>query len=60
MMPAGFWTLQNFIRPLRFALAVSLAPVFDGIINFIQNALGGSRQKAFAGDSLLFTAVCNA
>lgn len=45
----GFWTIQNFIRPFRFALAVSMAPVFDKLVNAVQRSLGGSRQKAFAG-----------
>eukprot|EP00208_Stichococcus_sp_RCC1054_P002796 CAMPEP_0206139412 /NCGR_PEP_ID=MMETSP1473-20131121/5911_1 /ASSEMBLY_ACC=CAM_ASM_001109 /TAXON_ID=1461547 /ORGANISM="Stichococcus sp, Strain RCC1054" /LENGTH=212 /DNA_ID=CAMNT_0053533197 /DNA_START=203 /DNA_END=842 /DNA_ORIENTATION=+ len=45
---AGFWTIQNFIRPFRFALAVSMAPVFDKLVNAVQRSLGGSRQKAFA------------
>lgn len=54
---AGFWTLQNFVRPLRFALAVSLAPVFDGIINSIQRITGGSRQKAFAVSLVLLGTI---
>jgi hypothetical protein len=46
---AGFWTIQNFVRPLRFALAVAMAPVFDGFMNFVQNRFGCRKQTAFAG-----------
>jgi hypothetical protein len=45
---AGFWTIQNFVRPLRFALAVAMAPVFDGFMNFVQNRFGCRKQTAFA------------
>ena len=53
----GFWTVQNFVRPLRFALAVSLAPLFD---NFL-DALPMSRRNAFGVYLLLlgsFTSIC--
>jgi hypothetical protein len=46
---AGFWTIQNFVRPLRFALAVAMAPVFDGFMNFVQHRFGCRKQTAFAG-----------
>lgn len=45
---AGFWTIQNFIRPLRFALAVAMAPAFDGFMNFVQRRFQCRRQTAFA------------
>lgn len=50
---AGFWTIQNFIRPLRFALAVAMAPAFDGFMNFVQRRFQCRRQTAFAGQMLL-------
>ncbi|CAL5227487.1 g10466 [Coccomyxa viridis] len=44
---AGFWTLQNFVRPLRFSLAIALAPVFERFLNAISSATGLSKSKAF-------------
>ena len=46
---AGFWTIQNFVRPFRFALAVAMAPAFDSFMNFVQNRFHCRRQTAFAG-----------
>ena len=37
------------MRPLRFALAVAMAPVFDGFMNFVQHRFGCRKQTAFAG-----------
>ena len=53
----GFWTMQNFVRPLRFALALSMAPFFDRFIT----SLPMSRKKAFAVYLVLLgtvTTVC--
>lgn len=36
--------MQNFVRPLRFALSVSMAPLFDKFMD----SLPMSRKKAFA------------
>jgi hypothetical protein len=47
---AGFWTIQNFVRPLRFAAAVAMAPAFDGFMNFVQSRFQCRRQTAFAGE----------
>ena len=44
---AGFWTLQNFVRPLRFSLAIALAPVFERFLNTISRATGLSKPRAF-------------
>ena len=44
---AGYWTLQNFVRPLRFSLALALAPAFDAFIGATQRRLGVSRGAAF-------------
>jgi hypothetical protein len=32
LLPAGFWAVQNFVRPLRISLALALAPTFDKAI----------------------------
>jgi hypothetical protein len=32
LLPAGFWAVQNFVRPLRISLALALAPAFDKAI----------------------------
>lgn len=44
----GFWAAQHFIRPLRFSLALAMAPVFDKFINFVQHKTHFRRQNAFA------------
>lgn len=44
---AGFWTLQHFLRPLRFTLSLAMAPFFDGIINFLQRKTGWKKRNAF-------------
>ena len=44
----GFWAAQHFVRPLRFSLALFMAPVFDKFINFVQNRGRLKRQNAFA------------
>ena len=36
--------MQNFVRPFRFALAVSMAPLFDKFMN----SMPMSKKKAFA------------
>ena len=44
----GFWAAQNFIRPLRFSLAIAMSPVFDQFINWVQQRTKWKRQNAFA------------
>ena len=39
MQRAGFWTLQNFLRPLRFSLALAMAPFFNSVITFLETQL---------------------
>lgn len=39
--------LQNFLRPLRFSLALTLAPFFNRFITFLEARLGLRRQQAF-------------
>lgn len=43
----GFWAAQHFVRPLRFSLALFMAPVFDKFINFVQHRGKLKRQNAF-------------
>lgn len=44
---SAFWMAQNFIRPLRFSLALAMAPAFDRFIDFLASKLNISRPKAF-------------
>ncbi|GIL50687.1 hypothetical protein Vafri_6804 [Volvox africanus] len=44
---AGLWTMQNFSRPLRFSLAIALAPVFEKIILWISKKTGLNKRWAF-------------
>lgn len=44
----GFWAAQHFVRPLRFSLALFMAPVFDRFINWVQKQTQFKRQNAFA------------
>ena len=44
---SAFWMAQNFVRPLRFSLALAMAPAFDRFIDFLAARLGVSRPKAF-------------
>jgi hypothetical protein len=38
---------QNFVRPLRFSLAIALAPVFERIILWVSKKTGLSKRWAF-------------
>ncbi len=44
---AGFWTIQNFVRPLRFSLALALAPVFERFLSTISRTTSLSKRNAF-------------
>lgn len=44
---SAFWMAQNFIRPLRFSLALAMAPAFDRFVDFLAEKLRISRPKAF-------------
>ncbi|GIL80961.1 hypothetical protein Vretimale_9331 [Volvox reticuliferus] len=44
---AGLWTMQNFVRPLRFSLAIALAPIFEKLIQWISQKTGLSTRWAF-------------
>lgn len=54
---AGFWVFNNIIRPLRFALALSLSRFFDGVILAIQNRFNVSKQRAIGLAIFLFNVV---
>ncbi len=47
LLIAGFWTIQNFVRPLRFSVALAMAPLFEKGISAISRATGFSRRNAF-------------
>jgi hypothetical protein len=44
---ATLFTIQNIIRPLRFSLAIALAPLFDRAIDGIGKRLGITKKWAF-------------
>ncbi|CAK0896739.1 unnamed protein product [Prorocentrum cordatum] len=52
---AGLWLLNNLIRPLRIALAVAVAPVFNRALDRIESALSVKRGAAFAIGFVLTT-----
>jgi hypothetical protein len=41
------WAVQNFARPLRFSLALALAPVFDRAICWAAGRTGLDKRFAF-------------
>ena len=47
LLISGFWTIQNFVRPLRFSVALAMAPLFEKGISAISRATGFSRRNAF-------------
>lgn len=44
---AGFWAVQNFVRPLRISLALALAPAFDKAITQLGEKLNIPKGWAF-------------
>jgi hypothetical protein len=44
---AGLWTMQNFVRPLRFSLALALAPFFDRAITWLAAKTKLDKKVAF-------------
>lgn len=44
---AGLWTLQNFLRPMRFGLAVALTPAVNKLMEHIMDSWGWSKGQAF-------------
>lgn len=57
---AGFWTVQNFVRPLRFSLALAMAPAFDWFIKVIQERMHLSRYVVkFWGSIKYDVIVCS-
>ncbi len=43
---AGLWAVNNFLRPARFALAITILPIFDKLIDKIQNKVKCKRSIA--------------
>jgi len=39
--------MQNFVRPLRFSVALAMAPLFDKFLGIISRATGFSRRNSF-------------
>lgn len=53
----GLWAANNFLRPVRFSIAVFLAPTFDKMIAFLENKFGVSRSAA-TGLCVFLVNVC--
>ena len=45
---AGLWTLQNVIRPARFALSLAVAPAFDRVLDRL-TALSHLKKRTLFG-----------
>lgn len=45
--PLSCSTPQNFVRPLRFSLAIALAPFFERLIGWVSTKTGLAKPKAF-------------
>jgi hypothetical protein len=57
LLPAAFWAVQNFARPLRISLALALAPAFDKAIDRVAAVLGIDKRWAF-GLFILCMGIC--
>lgn len=44
---AGLFALQNFLRPLRFTLAVALTPAVNRLMEYVQGRLNVNKGQAF-------------
>lgn len=54
----GLWTVQNFARPLRFAVAAGLAPGFDKAMDWLSRRLPDGWGKKAAFGILLAALAC--
>lgn len=45
---AGYWAINNVLRPLRFSLSLVLTPAFNKLIDKVQNRTGWKRRAATA------------
>lgn len=43
---AGFWVVNNFIRPLRVGLALAISPYFDKVVLAFENRLKVNKTVA--------------
>jgi hypothetical protein len=54
---AGFWVMNNFLRPVRLALAVGVSPAFDRVIQRLQVKLNVNKTTAIVVTVLLANLV---
>ncbi len=45
---AGYWAINNILRPLRFSLSLVLTPAFNKLIDNVQKKTGWKRRAATA------------
>jgi hypothetical protein len=55
----GYWLAMNFLRPARLALAMSISPLFDRFMVFMQNKFHVSKPAAFGLVVFLVNVVGN-
>lgn len=56
---AGYWLAMNFLRPARVAVAVTISPLFDRFMVFLQNKFHISKPAAFGLVVFLVNVVGN-
>ncbi len=56
---AGYWIAMNFLRPARIAVAVTISPLFDRLMGFIQKKFNLPKPAAFALVVFLVNVVGN-
>lgn len=56
---SGFFVFLNVIRPLRFALALTVSPQFERMIRYLQRRYGFSRPVAIAVMVFVFNVTCS-
>jgi hypothetical protein len=56
---AGYWIAMNFLRPARIAVAVTISPLFDRLMGFMQKKFSLSKPAAFALVVFLVNVVGN-
>ena len=56
---AGYWIAMNFLRPARIAVAVTISPLFDRLMVFLQNKFRIPKPAAFGLVIFLVNVVGN-
>ncbi len=56
---AGYWIAMNFLRPVRIAVAVTVSPLFDRLMGFMQKRFSLPKPAAFALVVFLVNVVGN-